>query len=690
MEQKTKRPIRKKWLWIGGAALLVLILLIMMLSRPSVSAASMIHSATVSRGDITTTVVGIGTLESGDTRQVQLPADLEIEIYYVKTGDYVEAGDAIAKAGISSLLDGIETLSDELASLDRKINNASDTTKTVYTTTSVSGRVKKVYAEAGDAVADVLARDGALMLISTDGKMAVDITGANTLSAGDSVSVVLADGTEKTGTVKTAASSGFTVTLTDNGPALDEAVTVKDGDGKTLGSGTLYIHRPIGIIGTGGTIKSVSVSENQYVYSGATVAVLKDVPVSGGYEELVAERELVAESLSMLVSAANNNGVLTATFSGTVTSVDGESSSGTSNPASAYGLSAQFSSVNAASALADLMRAAPELPAVTEITSVATLVSVTPVTGRAPVMSIAGQPEYSGTIVWSPQAAVFLPETAYKATVTLTANAGYKFTQNFLPVISGATVTSAAVDQDAEQNTLTMTLEFPKTQAAEQTKPDTDYEMPSGSSGLNGAYSSGNYSSGTDNYSAAVESELLSSICTIASDETIVLTVTIDELDILSVQKGNTAVITFDAIDGTFEGEVTRVSNASSSSGGSAKYKAEILVEKTDDMRVGMNATASINVGSKQDILLLPVDAVQEIGGRVFVYTQGGDDGTALSGEVDIVTGLSDGTMVEVIEGLTEGTTVYYPLVMATDNGMGMNGMDMGGGNMVFGNRGSD
>lgn len=58
-----------------------------------------------------------------------------------------------------------------------------------------------------------------------------------------------------------------------------------------------------------------------------------------------------------------------------------------------------------------------------------------------------------------------------------------------------------------------------------------------------------------------------------------VLSVNVDELDINSVSKGQTAALTFDAIeDKEFEGEVTKVGSSASASGGVAKYSVNITV----------------------------------------------------------------------------------------------------------------
>ncbi len=57
-------------------------------------------------------------------------------------------------------------------------------------------------------------------------------------------------------------------------------------------------------------------------------------------------------------------------------------------------------------------------------------------------------------------------------------------------------------------------------------------------------------------------------------------------------------------------------------------------------------------------MLTIPVDALQERGDTVFVYTELDSDTNTPSGEVEVTTGLSDGTTVEIQSGLSEGDTV--------------------------------
>ena len=159
------------------------------------------------------------------------------------------------------------------------------------------------------------------------------------------------------------------------------------------------------------------------------------------------------------------------------------------------------------------------------------------------------------------------------------------------------------------------------------------------------------------------------------------MSVSVDELDINSVEKDQEAQITLDAIENqTFTGKVTKVGNsATSSSSGVSKYTVKISIPKDEQMKIGMNASATIVIESKEDVLTIPVNALQEKGNKTYVYTEKDSDGN-LSGETEITTGLSDGDNVEVTEGLSEGDAIYYNKTGNTSSGSGdMKGDSNGG-----------
>ena len=138
-------------------------------------------------------------------------------------------------------------------------------------------------------VEDAMVDHGGLAVISLDGYMAVDIE-TDAVSEGDAVAVILSDGEEMEGTVKSVVGKTATILVTDNGPEYDEEVKVKDEDGTELGSGKLYIHNPLKVTGYAGTIKTVNTSLNQQVYSGTTLFTLTDTASTATYDGLLRSR----------------------------------------------------------------------------------------------------------------------------------------------------------------------------------------------------------------------------------------------------------------------------------------------------------------------------------------------------------------------------------------------------------------
>ena len=280
------------------------------------------RSYEVKKGTISTTVSGTGTLEADDVQDINVLSLLTVDKVYVEAGDVVEKGDLLATVDTVSVKSALQTLQSELESLDAQIEDEKDETVSTKIKSSVSGRVKKIYAKKGDGVTDVMQQDGALALLSLDGKMAVEIETSESVSVGDDVTVTLSDGSTVDGTVETASGTRVVITMTDNGPAYGDTVTVSK-DGKTLGSGDLYIHSELTVTGYTGTVSSVSVKENQKVSDGTVLFKLKSTGKTATYEKLVAERAEVAEALGQVVALYNDPN-LYAEFSGTVQSVNCE------------------------------------------------------------------------------------------------------------------------------------------------------------------------------------------------------------------------------------------------------------------------------------------------------------------------------------------------------------------------------
>ena len=279
-----------------------------------------ISSAEVTRGSISTTVYGSGRLSDDDVETVKIPSGVELTEIPVSAGDKVEAGDVLASVDLGTVLSAMNTVNTSIAAIDTKLASATATSTTGYISTSVAGRVMKIYAASGDNVAALMYKHGALALLSLDGYMAVDID-AEGLTQGDTLSAVTASGTALTATVSDVTDSSATVLVSDAACAYGESVTVYDADGGTLSTGEAYIHDELKIVGYTGTVAYVSAAEGGAVGAGATLMTLSSTATGAEYSDLLSQRSDLEDTLTTLITIYNE-GALRAEFSGTVITVN--------------------------------------------------------------------------------------------------------------------------------------------------------------------------------------------------------------------------------------------------------------------------------------------------------------------------------------------------------------------------------
>ncbi|MCD8050302.1 MAG: HlyD family efflux transporter periplasmic adaptor subunit [Clostridiales bacterium] len=424
-------------------------------------------------------------------------------------------------------------------------------------------------------------------------------------------------------------------------------------------------------------------------------------------EELEGQQAELEETIAAL-EALYDDPVITATCDGIISAVyvsDGSSANSSSSSSSSGGSVYSTGAASAAPVLSLLtattgssgeadavVSAASEdsstedsssADAVTTITDFSELEIAIPVTGDVPQSDITDTDTYTGTISWNCTSGVFKAETSYTATIVLTANEGYTFSSAELPTISGASYTWQIINEGDSGAKLRIAATFGATDADETLSDSysdgTDTtgttsgsagmssgSISGGSSGsVSGSVSSGSTSSGSsDSSSSGSSSSIYSSsdttAFTILKQDEVTISVSIDELDILSVSEGQTATVTLDALeDEEFTGTITSVGTEATSTSGNAKYTVEITIDKTDNMLSGMSASVVIQTGSTENAVLIPVAALQEEDGSTFVYTEADEDGN-LSGKVEVETGLSTSSQVEITSGLSEGDTVYY------------------------------
>ena len=718
-----------------------------------------VQTATVEKGDISTTVVGTGNLEGSSAQDVTMPAGVKVDKVLVESGDSVQKGDTLATVDADSVKQAMLDVQEEIDELDEEIEETKDDSTSSYVTAKVSGTVTKIYAKKGKDVSKYMARKGALMIIQMDdeNKTEVAVTAAvgtvskicvsegDTVSAGDKL-LYLADTGESSEYLKLVSGRKE---LAEYMQELSELSTTNkitaDFDGTV---------QDVNVTASSTSGSSGSSSGNSS--SGNSVSA---VPTSASVSSATTSSKTVTSASAVSTAACKNSAKASSGMARCTAAVKTSATATESSQGQTEKSKVETESDSEKESQNEIQKISVE--------SIKDLVTL-PVTGQTLQREIKETDHYTGTIVWESTDQTAAADTVYTAKVTLTAKSDsekqYVFPENVVISQSGAAI-SGVTNNGTE---LSFQLTFVKTAAADKkndqntaddsknntsgndqnnsgdatnvgsggdadasdntqnsngsTQSGTQNNLPAGANGtqsndanstqnnnssngstggmqntgnagtsgsvsVSGSAGGSSAASRTDTQSASATSASTASSTqgsdsnisdvtafTLSPDETMNLSISVDELDILSIAEGQSADITFDALENqTFTGTVTSISGTASVNGGVAKYTVEIEMEKDDNMRIGMNASATIKVEDAEDILLIPSAALQERGDSTFVYTGQSEDGT-LTDEVEVETGLSDGSNVEITSGLSEGDTVYYTRTISDSQSGNMQG----------------
>ncbi len=163
--------------------------------------------------------------------------------------------------------------------------------------------------------------------------------------------------------------------------------------------------------------------------------------------------------------------------------------------------------------------------------------------------------------------------------------------------------------------------------------------------------------------------------------------VSVDEADIGGVQVGQPAELTLAAYpDKTYAGKVIQVAPTGTTQNNVTTFDVTVSVPNQDNaMKSGMSANVSIIVARKQNVLVVPSEAVQDTGSQQIVLLPPAD-GSNRPQRQAVKIGIDDGTWAEVQQGLSEGDQViigYRDQASAQETknrGFGGFGGMMGGG----------
>lgn len=327
MDKAKKKQIRKITTWVLLAALVAYLAAMPLLAKSEAEAkgpVATVHSGTVETGTVRTALHSGGNLTTKGVEDVVLPTGVKITEFLVKNGDSVSEGTPLAAVDKISVMTAIISVTETMEYLQGEIQNARDDQVSSTVTASAGGRIKKIFAQKGDSVQDVILKHGALALLSLDGLMAVKIEEKMDLPTGSTVTVTLADGSETEGRVESNLDGIIVVTVEDTGYEIGQTVSVTMKNGETVGSGMLYVHNAWTATAISGTIQTVHGKEETKVGAGANLFTLTDTDFQGNLDYLASlHREY--EELMQDLFRMYNSGTIDAPCSGTISGIDKDS-----------------------------------------------------------------------------------------------------------------------------------------------------------------------------------------------------------------------------------------------------------------------------------------------------------------------------------------------------------------------------
>ncbi|HUW21795.1 MAG TPA: efflux RND transporter periplasmic adaptor subunit [Candidatus Bathyarchaeia archaeon] len=139
---------------------------------------------------------------------------------------------------------------------------------------------------------------------------------------------------------------------------------------------------------------------------------------------------------------------------------------------------------------------------------------------------------------------------------------------------------------------------------------------------------------------------------TVANPETMIFEANVDEADIAQVRVGQKLIINLSAYsDQELTGEISKIDFTSTTTrGGGTAFSIEALLPENNDYRfkIGMNGDAEIIIAERENILSLPLDAIEEKDGKTLVKIITDKKIQTL----EIKTGIFNDSRIEIISGL--------------------------------------
>lgn len=166
----------------------------------------------------------------------------------------------------------------------------------------------------------------------------------------------------------------------------------------------------------------------------------------------------------------------------------------------------------------------------------------------------------------------------------------------------------------------------------------------------------------------------------VKSIDSLSMNLSVSESDINKIEIGDTVDITITATNEKLEGYITSISEVGTYSSSGSYFSAKVTFENNGNLKIGMSASCEIIIEKAENVVAVPLEAVQTSDDGKYVIVVNDDGSTS---EVSVETGISNDAYIQIKSGISEDTTVQMlesSTSSQTSGGMGFEKSSFRGG----------
>lgn len=164
---------------------------------------------------------------------------------------------------------------------------------------------------------------------------------------------------------------------------------------------------------------------------------------------------------------------------------------------------------------------------------------------------------------------------------------------------------------------------------------------------------------------------------TVQNTESLVMTLSIDEEEIGKVAVGQEVEITVNAYEeNTYIGSITKINEIGSYASNGSSFTATVKFENDGNIKIGMSGSATVTLEKAEEVIAVPVEAVQTKNNTKYVVVKNADGTTE---NITVETGISNDAYVEIKSGLTGAETIVMTVTTSSSDSKSSRAGQMGG-----------